>query len=273
MKKSLLLIGASFRSLLRWAREHIYSWLVLAPVVLGITYFTAVRVGENLPEFELSTAVIVIFLTVFNLGLIGFSLSRASAELYHHLRPESYFDSLPLTSATHLHAALAVRLTRTTLVALAALIIRTAFLGIGSLRLINLPAILCFIAIVSFSETIAALNWIHWGRIRNLATASCAAVLTLINAVQAAALLIVAVNAFSVSLTIKIRLIALSTGLIFLTYFLVLLLNAKWRDSDMEYARRLQLKARSPFSLELALERSADVACVLLHLEVGFDAR
>jgi len=255
VKKTVLLIGASSRSLLRWAREHIYSWLVLAPVVLGITYFTAVRVAENLPQFQPSSAIIVIFLTVFNLGLIGFSLSRASAELYHHRRPESYFDSLPLSPATHLHATLAIRITRTMLVALSALIVRTAFLGIDSLRLINFPALLCFTAIVSLSEVFAALNWIHWGHTRNLVTASCAAVLTLLNAVQAAALLIVAINASSISLTVKLRLIALSVGLIFFTYSLVLLLNAKWRHSDIEYARRLQLKARSPISLELALER------------------
>ena len=255
MKKTVLLIGASFRSLLRWAREHIYSWLVLAPVVLGITYFTAVRVAENLPGFQPSSTVIVTLLTVFNLGLIGFSLSRASAELYHHRRPESYFDSLPLSPATHLHAALAVRTTRTVLVALAALIIRTAFLGIDSLRLINLPALLCFLALVSLSELFAALNWIHWGHTRNPATASFAAVLTLVNAVQGAAMLIVAINASNVPPTMKLRMIALSLGLIFFTYSLVLLLNAKWRHSDIEYARRLQLKARSPISLELALER------------------
>ncbi|HKA21742.1 MAG TPA: hypothetical protein VKN18_25920 [Blastocatellia bacterium] len=255
MKKSLLLIGASFRSLLRWAREHIYSWLILAPVVLGITYFTAVRVAENLPEFQPSAEVIVIFLTVFNLGLIGFSLSRASAEIYHHRRPESYFDSLPLSPATHLHAALAVRVTRTMLVALSALILRTAFLGVDSLRLIDFPALICFIAIVALSEAFAALNWIHWGHTRNIVTAFWASVVTLVNAAQAAALLIVAINATSVSLTMKLRLIMLSVGLIFFTYCLVLLLNAKWRQSDIEYARRLQLKARSPISLELALER------------------
>lgn len=255
MKKSLLLIRASFRSLLRWAREHIYSWLILAPVVLGITYFTAARVADNLPEFQLSSRVVVTFFTVFNLGLIGFSLSRASAELYHHRLPESYFDSLPLSPATHLHAAFAVRVTRTVLVALAALIIRTAFLGIDSLRLINFPALLCFVAIISLSEVFAALNWIHWGHTRKLVTASFAAILTLINSVQAAALLIVAINASSVSLTIKLRLIALSLSLIFFTYSLVLLLNAKWRHSDIEYARRLQLKARAPISLEVALER------------------
>ena len=229
--------------------------MVLAPVVLGITYFTAVRVADNLPEFQLPSADILTFLTVFNLGLIGFSLSRASGELYHHRRPESYFDSLPLSPATHLHAAFAVRVTRTVLVALGALIIRTAFLGVDSFRLINFPALLCFLALVSLSELFAALNWIHWGHTRNLATASCAAVLTLVNAVQAAAMLIVAVKASTVSPTIKLRLIEFSVGLIVFTYSLVLLLNAKWRCSDREYASRLQLKARSPISLELALER------------------
>src|SRR5262249_19316607 len=161
-------------------------------------------------------------------------------------------DSLPLSPSTHLHAALAVRVTRTLLVGLTALIIRTAFLGIDSLRLINFPALLCFIAIISLSEVLAALNWIHWGHTRGLSAAVCAAVAALINAVIAAALLVVAMNASSISPSMKLRLIVLSITLIGFTYLLVFFLNARWRHSDIEYARRLQLKARSQISLELA---------------------
>jgi hypothetical protein len=255
VKKSLLLIGASLQSLLRWAREHIYSWLILAPVVLGITYFTAVRVTENLPEFQPSFELTAIVITVFNLGLFGFSLSRASAELYHHRRPESYFDSLPLSPATHFHSALVIRITRTMLVALAALIGRTALLGIDSLWLINFPALFCFIAIVALSELLAALNWIHWGHTRTVATVFLAAVVTLLNAVLAAALLVVALSGSSTSFSVEFRLIALGLGSIVFTYALGFFLNARWRNSDIEYARRLQLKARSPISFELALER------------------
>jgi len=250
-----LLIGASLRSLLRWAREHIYSWLILAPVVLGITYFTAVRVSENLPEFQPSPELTVIIFTVFNLGLVGFSLSRASAELYHHRRPESYFDSLPLSAATHLHAALAIRLTRTTLVALAALITRTAFLGIDSLRFTDIPALLCFIAVVSLSEIFAAINWIHWGHTRTFTTAFFASALVLYNGVMSGMLLACALNTSGISARFGLPVVGLGIISMLAFYSLVLFLNAGWRSSDIEYARRLQLKARSPISLELALER------------------
>ena len=125
MKDSLLLIGASTRSLLRWARQHVYAWLILAPVVLGITYFTVVRLAENVPEWQPTTPLTLTLASLFNLGLVGLSLSRASAELYHPRRPESYFDALPVSASAHLRAALVTRVARTAVVAAAALIART----------------------------------------------------------------------------------------------------------------------------------------------------
>jgi hypothetical protein len=255
VKKSRLLIGASLRSLLRWAREHIYSWLILAPVVLSITYFTIVRVSENLPQFQPSFQAAAIAFTIFCLGLFGFSLSRASAELYHVRRPESYFDSLALPPTTHFHAALAVRLTRTTLVAAAALITRAAFVGVDSILSTRFSPLLCFIAIVSLSEMFAALNWIHWGHTRTISVAFFAVVMMSFCGVLSGVVLASSLNTSGISARLEFRLVTLTVISLVLLYSLVLYLNARWRSSDLEYARRLELKARSAISLEVALER------------------
>jgi hypothetical protein len=65
VKKSLLLIRASARAGLRWAKEHVYSWLILGPVVVGISYFTAWRLAGNLPEWDLSPGLTVTAAALF----------------------------------------------------------------------------------------------------------------------------------------------------------------------------------------------------------------
>src|SRR4051794_23432577 len=52
VNKLRLIIGAALRSQLRWAREHLYYWLVLGPVVVGFTTFTAARVVDNLSAWQ-----------------------------------------------------------------------------------------------------------------------------------------------------------------------------------------------------------------------------
>ena len=274
VNKSLLLIGASTRSLLRWARQHVYAWLVLAPVVLGITYFTAVRIANNLPEWQPSLPLTLAFATAFNLGLIGLSLSRASAELYHPRRPESYFDALPISAATHLHAALAIRFARTGAVGAAALIARAAFGGIDSIRVLDLPPLLCFIAVTSLSETLAALNWIHWGHTRNLRAAAAAMFVILVNGFLGGLLLTMMLRPSSFSARTELWLPIICLGWIPVVYCLVYLLNARWRRSDIEYARRLQTASRSPIALELALERRlAPVVAAQLARDVRLTVR
>ena len=255
MKDSLLLIGASTRSLLRWARQHVYAWLILAPVVLGITYFTIVRLGENLPEWQISTPLTITLATLFNLSLVGLSLSRASAELYHPRRPESYFDALPVSAAAHLHAALATRVARTGVVAAAALVARAAFGGADLLHAEDLPALLCFTAITAVSETLAALNWIHWGHIRNARAAMGALFLLLVNGGLSGLLLTMVIRPSSFPSRPGLWPWAACIVWIAIVYSVVYLLNARWRRSDLEYARRLQTATRSTFRIERALER------------------
>ncbi|HLF84998.1 MAG TPA: hypothetical protein VI837_12560, partial [Blastocatellia bacterium] len=255
MKDSLLLIGASTRSLLRWARQHVYAWLILAPVVLGITYFTVVRLAENVPEWQPTTPLTLTLASLFNLGLVGLSLSRASAELYHPRRPESYFDALPVSASAHLRAALVTRVARTAVVAAAALIARTTLGDVESLRALDLPPLLCFIAVTSLSEALGALNWIHWGHTRNWRAAIAALLVLLVNGLVGGLLLTIVLSPSSFSSRFELWLSAVSLVWILVIYSLVSFLNTRWRRSDLEYARRLQSATRSTFRIERALER------------------
>lgn len=257
MKNSLLLIGASTRSLLRWARQHVYAWLILAPVVLGITYFTVVRLAENLPDWQPSTPLtLTLTLTIlFNLSLVGLSLSRASAEIYHPRRPESYFDALPVSAAAHLHAALVTRAARTGVVAAAALIARAAFGETVLVHVLDLPPLLCFIAVTSLSEALGALNWIHWGHTRNWRAAIGVLPVLLVNGSLGGLLLTIVLRPSSYSSRFELWLSAVCFVWILIVYSFVYLLNTRWRRSDLEYARRLESATRSTFRIELALER------------------
>jgi len=255
VKHSLLLIGASTRSLLRWARQHVYAWLILAPVVLGISYFTIIRLAENLPDWEFSLPLALTLASLFNLGLIGLSLSRASAEIYHPRRPESYFDVLPISATTHLHSALVTRVARTAAVSAAVLIARAAFGDTGLLRARDIPLFLCFTLLTSLCEMLGALNWIHWGHTRNPRTAVPAFLVLLVNGALGGLFLTMIFRPSSFSSRFVLLLCAGSVIWIFLVYAVVHKLNARWRRSDLEYARRLQSATRSTFRIELALER------------------
>jgi len=255
VKNSLLLIGASTRSLLRWARQHVYAWLILTPVVLGITYFTVVRLAENLPDWQPSTLLALTLAALFNLSLVGLSLSRASAEIYHPRRPESYFDALPVSAAAHLHAALATRAARTGVVAAAALIARAAFGETDLLHALDLPPLLCFVAVTSLSETLGALNWIHWGHTKSSRAAAVALLVLLFNGILGGLLLTVVLSPSGFSSSFELWQSAVCLVWILIVYSLVNFLNTRWRSSDIEYARRLQSATRSTFRIERALER------------------
>src|SRR5262249_6511862 len=100
MKPLFLLMAASFRSQSRAIKTHLYSWLILTPMVIGITYLSVSRLTEDVSLRPLSFTQIWLLATIFCLSLIGFTLSRAATELYHVRRPESYFDALPVHADT-----------------------------------------------------------------------------------------------------------------------------------------------------------------------------
>jgi hypothetical protein len=243
VKKSLLLIAASFRSLRRWARQHIYAWLILAPVVLGITYFTIIRLSYNLPDWRPSSLQAITLASVFTLSLIGLSLSRAISELYHPRRPESYFDSLPVSSSSHFHAALAIRISRTVAVVLAVLITRAGFTDHQLVELPDIAPAILFVLITSLAEILGALLWIHFGYTRNLLTPLLGLPSQIANAT---------IGGFSLAaLTGRSKYFqsapwsAVMAGWILALYFVVHFLNSRWRSTDIEHARRLESASRS----------------------------
>src|SRR5205814_2139769 len=113
VKKFGLLIGARLRDDLRWARKHIYSWLVLPPIVVALTYATVSHSIHSIPAWNPSTEVRVILAGIVILCLVGINLSRATAEVFYLRQPESFADSLPVNTSTKLHVALVIRITRT----------------------------------------------------------------------------------------------------------------------------------------------------------------
>jgi len=234
-----LLIGASLRSQLRWAGEHLYYWLVLGPVVVGFTTFTAARVVDNLSDWQPAPAGIIAAAIVFELALVALSLSRASAELYHLRRPDAYFDALPIASLTHLHAAMAARTGRTMVVAFAALVAHW-MAGAGLIEAASWLPLTFFIFVTSLTETFAALNWIHWSHSRQKAVAAMALLMLLAAAACGGLLLalVIRVELFSRSAGQWLPVIAALIGLAL--YFITLRQHGRWRAADMEYARRLQ---------------------------------
>jgi hypothetical protein len=229
---------------LRWARQHIYSWLILAPLVLGLTYFTIVRVTGNLPPWQPSRSFAVALAALFEAVLIGLSLSRASAELYHLRRPESYFDALPLDPNTHLLAALIGRLGRTTVVA--ALILLARFLSSESYRpgLIDLPGVILFVLVTSLAEIYGALNWIHWGHARNKQVAIISIVTLLLSVILGSSLLARVIEPEQFPSGYSYYLFILSGTWAAFLYGLTRGFHLRWRAADIEYAKRLESSGR-----------------------------
>jgi hypothetical protein len=239
MKKVWIIIGAALRSQLRWAGQHIYSWLILAPLVLGITYMTASRLAENLSTDDFSfTQLSVIGMALF-LSLIGLSLSRASAEIYHLRRPAAYFEALPVEPNTHLHAALLTRLGRTLVIGLVIITIKVIFKE--SIHIATVLTTICLVTLLAVTEIFAALHWIHWSYTKEKAGA-------------AIALFLIALTAYSrggwlLAMTFKpgevgqIRLFleaAVSLLWAAALYAHTHRLHSRWRASDVEHARRIE---------------------------------
>ncbi|MFY9558582.1 MAG: hypothetical protein WAV20_00910 [Blastocatellia bacterium] len=255
MIKSILLIRASTLAGLRWAKEHVYSWLILAPVVLGLSYFTALRLAGNLPDWQISLLFAVVFATLFEISLIALSLSRASGEIYHLRRPESYFDALPVPASSHLLAALATRAARTMIVAIAAVIARLTFGESESLRALDLILVPCFAASTSLSEVFAALNWIHWGHKREWPAAIMALGLLIITAMLAGLLLALVLKPVYLTSSLKLWPIGFGAAWIVLLTYIAYHLHGRWRRADIEYAKRLQTSNRSTGFIVRAVRR------------------
>ena len=195
--------------------------------------------------------VLLCLAAVFDLSVIGISLSRAAAEIYHVRRPESQFESLPISHSTHMHAALMARLARTTIVALVVLAIISRFgAGVGGGFRVVFPLAL-FVLITSLAEVLAALNWIHWGHKRERLIAFGAALIVLSSAILAGLMLMDTLG-FGMARN-DLLAPALSIASAAMLYILIRLSHERWRVSDVEYANRLQQGGRAGAFLIRAL--------------------
>ena len=241
----MLVIGASVREGTRWAGQHLYTLLILTPLVCGISYATLARLAEEAPAWQPSFGLSLTLCVSFVLSLIGLSLSRASAELYHLRRPESGLDALPVQPSTWLHAACLKRITRAALFGLLVLIVR-ALAGAG--RLFDtqiLPPLACLILILALAEIFAALNWIHWGHTKNYVAASGALMTAIVSAMIAGALLLLILKPASLPAGINRWLVVCGVVNLTTLYLLTRALHERWRAADIEYAKRLQAGGKS----------------------------
>jgi hypothetical protein len=271
--KALLLVTATVRSELRWAREHVYSWLVLGPLVLGITYATLSRFSNNLPDWRPSPVTTVAVAVAVELCLITLGLSRASAEIYHIRRPEALFESLPLRPATHLRAALIVRLARTVVAAAVVLAIWLIVTRASRAAFDVLLPLAIFAAITALAETFAALNWIHWSHRREKWAAMAAVAFLVVTAALAGLALALAFKPGSLGST-QPWIMASGVVWVVVLYSVAHLLHERWRAGDVEYARRLQLSARwNVFGLRVFQKRLGAVVAAQLARDLHLTLR
>jgi hypothetical protein len=239
MKKVLLIIGASLRSQLRWAKQHIYTWLILAPLVLSITYLTASRLASNLSTDDFSFTQTAISGAMLFLCLIGLSLSRASAEVYHNQRPAVYFETLPVDADTHLYAALITRLARTLVVSFFLLAFKVILKERITATMVLL--MLLFVILTALSEIFAALHWIHWGHKKNKAAALAAIFLVGGAAVLAGRLLALLMKNPETGYSSLLQGFLYGLTPAAVLFASVRLFHRRVRSSDVEYARRLEV--------------------------------
>lgn len=274
MSHLLLLIRAASRSQLRWAWQHLYSLLILGPIVLGLTYVTVSRMAENLPPVELSGTTLGLASGLLVACVIALNLSRASTELYHARRPESYFDALPVSSHTLLHVALLDRVARTSILAAVIFLLHSQLLKNDTPKVAAVAPLGLFVLLVAMAETLAALNWIHWSHKRERLVAATALVFILLAAQLAGQLLVLALRPDKLPFANPTFLIVGAAAAVVLLYWAVRSLHERWRYSDMEYARRLQASSRlNIFGKRLLEKRLGPIVSVQLARDLQLTLR
>lgn len=251
IQKTSLLLGATVRDSLRWAREHIYALVVLTPLVLGMSYLTLAQAASyDLKLAEPPLSVQLILAAAFVLGTMAVSLSLASRELYHLRRPSAFTEALPLSRALHLHFALFIRAGHTLMLGLALLLVHRV-LGRESVTIASLAALLIFCALAAVAEVYAAVNWIHWAHERGKPGAVKALAVLVISSMMSSLLLVIFFNERA-----AVRLAGLlglpdpvwtSAGacaacglLALIIYLLARSSHEAWRARDIDYAQRLE---------------------------------
>jgi hypothetical protein len=255
VKKLALIVGASLREQMRWARQHLYTLLILTPIVLGLSYATVSRLASEAPSFQPTFIFSLIFSVGLLLCLIGLSLSRAASEIYHLRRPESVLDYLPVSRSTQIHVAWAKRILRTVALAILVLVVRV-LTGVGKLldAEIVLPLII-FTLVISLVEVVAALCWIHWSHVRNKVQAINSLVIVTVSGLIAGSLLLKLIRPLILPLWVDRGVLLLGAVWVIGLYFLMRVLHRAWRAFDIEFAKRLQSGARATLIQPHVFER------------------
>jgi hypothetical protein len=239
-----LIVGAIALEGRRAAGEHLYSLLVLTPLVLGMTYFGVGRMVEENAALEPSPALAVGLAVAAAAALVALSMSRASAEIYHVRTPESLLDTLPVGPGAHLGAALLRRAARTAAVGGAALVGRS-LVGGGTLVDASLwAAVVLFVCVMALGEALAALEWIHWWHRRERLHAAVGLAAFAACAWGGGLLLLLIVKPEKLTLVSPFAALAGGALLAAELFVLVRMMHAKWRASDIEFAKRLGTKDR-----------------------------
>jgi hypothetical protein len=244
VKDLVLIIGAAARNELRWARQHLYYLLILAPLVTGFALLTVDQAASQLPPFRpgqktFFAAIVLVFLALFAAGL-----SRAAAEVYHNRRPESVLESFPVALSSHLWLALAIRFTRA--ITIMAILVAARWRWTGDRAgLWVVIGSLCLALIVAVTEAICGLAWIHWNHLAHPASALAVAFCALVSAGMAGDL----IGKFFLPYEFAAHRLPLFSG-IELTWGLLLLylasvLHRRWRARDIEFALRLGHRTRA----------------------------
>jgi hypothetical protein len=237
-----LIVGAGLLDGLRWARQNLYALLVLAPLVLGMTYFGVGRMVRD-ASWHPSDAEVLALAVVASACLAALSLSRASMEIYHLRRPEVLLDALPVSADAQLLSALVRRSARTSAAAVAVLVLR-GFAGGDLLDARALAALALFVALTAAGEVLASLEWIHWGHRRSVAHALIGIAAFAACAATGGLLLAEALRPEGQTFIDRASLFAVASLLTAVLAALAFALHRSWRAGDSEFAKRLGARER-----------------------------
>jgi hypothetical protein len=238
VRKLLFLLRTSSLDGVRWARQHVYVWLVLGPIILGLTYLSASRFAENIVTVEISSPFALAVASAGWLAFVTLGLSRVAAQIYHVRHPESLFDALPVESGVFLHTALlreTIRLLWAALLMIAArslLFPNTSWLPKGAL-----PPLLLLVALTSTSRVFGAVNWIHWAHSHGW-SAALVGIAVLLGAALSGGALAMAFFGARTPIAEPLSMI-LGACVVAGTLAMSVAQHASWRWGDIEYARRL----------------------------------
>ncbi|HZS46776.1 MAG TPA: hypothetical protein VFC63_17015 [Blastocatellia bacterium] len=239
MDKLKLLTGARLRENLRWAKQNVYSWLILPLIVIGISYATVARVVHNAPSWHSSVWAESAISFALLLCVVGLSLSRSTADLYFVNTPESVAEWLPVDLNAKLGVAFANRLLRVFLIGLALVFAKYMLMPAGVSIGFSILAAASLCLLLCITELLAALEWVRWNHTQRLSKAAIPIFLILLSLVLSSFLMLDAINPEMMPRRWNLGLPIAGIALAAVIFVYVQFRHRKYRSRDIEYARRL----------------------------------